>query len=741
MRQLNVGTPAQVSTLTKAYTQFRGVDFSADSTQVDESRSPEAQNIISDIKGYPEKRLGWRYLHRLGETIHSIFFCVFENGEERLFCHAGTKLYRWDKTDAEPSVAVEGLADAQSRHFVHGGKLYLLDGTAYRVITLKDDVYTMKNVSEADPYIPTVRISITGNAITTVNEKTGEFIGGHTYEEFESPNYLTNHRKCTMIGDAASTEYHLPESHIGEIVSVKVNDAAVTDFELNAEKGHITFKTAPAISPDGAGLANIEVEYTCEPKEEKEQKHTSDNATKEFALPSDAVGVKSVSVAGAEVEYTYADQKVTLTVAPAADVEIKIVYLVIDEKRLVDRINKCTIAETFGYFNDNRFFLAGETNLKYQNVDYMSGNDDPSYFPYDGFVRVGADSAPIMGYLKQHDALLIVKSDNEQDAQIFARTAMYDNEDGTMFPVQQGVKGVGAVSKNAFGNLRDDPLFLAKEGVFAIVSGLVKEQRSIQDRSMFVNNRLQKEPNLDRAIAATWIGYYVLCVNDHCYVADARQQTAMSSTEQMGYEWYYWNNIPAVTFFEHNGILYFGSKDGCICQFNSDELRIKKYSDGSYPLIKRSEMTAEQLATYDSIADEQRKHDYRESLVPGVAIEAVWATKADTFGTITNVKNIQKKGCAIMIKPYTRSSVELGYLTDREGRVSFRTELADILDFGDIDFSRFTFNSLDVPRVLPLGKKIKKFNILQFFLVSREINEGFGVYGIQLAYTIGGYVK
>ena len=475
-----------------------------------------------------------------------------------------------------------------------------------------------------------------------------------------------------------STVFHLPEENVSAVTSVKINGTATTTFTLDNEKGWITFTTAPAISADGAGMANIEVEYTCNPP---------------------------------------------------------------DESKAIDRINKCTIVESFGYFNDNRFFFTGEDNRTYQNVDYMSGNDDPTYFPYDGFVRVGADTAKIMGYLKQHDALLIIKEDNEQDAQIFARTASYDSEEGTLFPVQQGIRGVGAVSKTAMGVLRDDPLFLAEEGVFAIVSGAVKEQRSIQDRSAFVNAKLRKEANLKDAISVVWNGYFILCVNNNCYVADARQMTAMSMTEQAGYEWYYWTNIPARVFYVHDAELFFGSHDGGICKFSMDISRMTRFSDGGYPNIKLSEMTEEQLAHYNALESEQAKLDYRESIEPGVAIEAIWATKAETFDTITNIKNIAKKGCAIMVKPYTRSSVDLAYLTDREGRMSVKTTFADILDFTDIDFERITFNALDVPRVIPVGKKIKKFNIIQFFIASRELNEGFGIYGIQLTYTVGGYVK
>lgn len=677
MRQINMGTPQQVTTYGKQYTQFRGVDFSTDSTQVSEVRSPAAQNIVSDMSGFPEKRLGWRYLHKMNATIHAMFYAVFANGDKHLFVHAGTALYTWDESDAAPVQAVTGLADAESTHFVHAGILYLLDGTTYWSVRKTDaGLFEKKAVAEDDPYIPTVRISITGNAVTALDDKGTQTIGGHTYVEHEEPNYLTAHRKCTMVGDGVSTIFRLPEKPVSTVVKVTVEGTVKPDgYTLDTEKGEITFAEAPAAAEAGAGLANIEIEYT------------------------------------------------------------------VESEKNAACINRCTIADTFGYFNDNRFFLSGDPTQEYWNVDYMSGTDDPTYFPYDGYVRIGADTSRIMGYLKQYDSQLIIKEDNDQDAQIYVRTASYDDENGTLFPVQQGVRGVGAVAKRAMGVLRDDPLFLAEEGVFAITSSSVKEHRSVQDRSFFVNAKLQNEPNMDKAVAATWNGYFVLCLNDHCYVADARQQTAMSSTEEYGYEWYYWTNIPAKVMLSHDGSLYFGSNDNGICKFNSDIARMTKYADGAFPTIPTSQMTEEEQETFDAITDAEEKQHYRESLRPGVAIEAVWATRSETFGTITNTKNIAKKGCAIMIKPYTRSSVEIAYLTEREGNTEIRKAIADILDFSDIDFSRITFNTLDMPMVIPINRKIKKFNILQIFLTNREINEGFGVYSIQVTYTLGGYVK
>ena len=104
-------------------------------------------------------------------------------------------------------------------------------------------------------------------------------------------------------------------------------------------------------------------------------------------------------------------------------------------------------------------------------------------------------------------------------------------DDGTViFPIQQGIKGVGAISKYAFATLRDDPLFLAREGVFAIASTSVQLERTVQDRSYFVNPVLTTEAGLSEAVAAVWNGYYILCVNGRAYVADSRKRTAQSGT-------------------------------------------------------------------------------------------------------------------------------------------------------------------------------------------------------------------
>lgn len=100
-----------------------------------------------------------------------------------------------------------------------------------------------------------------------------------------------------------------------------------------------------------------------------------------------------------------------------------------------------------------------------------------------------------------------------------------------------------------------------------------------------------------------------------------------------------------------------------------------------------------------------------------------------------------KKDSGVLIKPYTRSSVKIYVATDRQHERMIRSATMDIFDFSDIDFSRFTFNTLDTPQVKPFNTKVKKFIVLQLIFENDAINEGFGVYSAEVQYTVGNYMK
>lgn len=212
---------------------FRGIDLLNSPSNVDESRSPAAPNMIRDQVGKVRKRMGYttRATAPNGGRINGVHFL---NGERLI--HAGTKLYKLAGT--EWTELADGMADARSKSFSFDGKLYLLDGNTYRVY----DGTAVKAVSE-EAYVPTIIISRSPDG------------GGTTYEAL---NLLGLAWKESFLGKADVKEYQLTTIELGEeAVKAEIlgedgewsEKTEGTDFTVDREKGLVTFHTAPGESP------------------------------------------------------------------------------------------------------------------------------------------------------------------------------------------------------------------------------------------------------------------------------------------------------------------------------------------------------------------------------------------------------------------------------------------------------------------------------------------------------------
>lgn len=368
-----------------------------------------------------------------------------------------------------------------------------------------------------------------------------------------------------------------------------------------------------------------------------------------------------------------------------------------------NRINKCTILEVFGTGTPERIFFTG--NPDYPNEDWSSAYQDPTYIADINYYLVGSEETAIMGYLKIQDYLAVIKEDNQQDATVFVRSPTINNNGETVFTTIQGVQNIGAVSKYCFKSFRDDPVFLSRSGVCAIATVTVTLEKTVRRRSLLVDAKLSKEDNLEDAVAAVWKDWYIVCVNNHCYVADANQKSYETRlTDNFVYEWYYWDNIPASVFMEDSDTLYFGTLDGRICRFKPT-VNMQCYSDDGDP------------------------------------ITAYWETKLDDDGDFMSYKTMIRRGSGLLMKPYLSSSVKVYARTEKDFGRHIRSAGMSIFDFNNIDFSNFSFNTLDTPQVVPFNKKIKKYKMLQISVVNDGLNQGFGVFGIIKRFRIGNYVK
>ena len=238
MKRVSVPNFSSPSIITRQYRSFRGLDYSADESQIDGSRSPLAVNMISDAGGWPQKRLGWRVLRRYTGRINGIYPYRKDDGE--LIVHAGAAIYR----DAESPVKLrDSLKDDYSTSFYMANKLYILTGAQYLVY----DGSSVKNVSD-DAYTPTTSYGM---------KPTGS---GTAYEKV---NLLSPWRYNKFTGDGESKVYQLDVKDLedGKTVTVKVDGTELKtgDFSVDYKAGKITFDTAP--KKPANGLDNVEIKF------------------------------------------------------------------------------------------------------------------------------------------------------------------------------------------------------------------------------------------------------------------------------------------------------------------------------------------------------------------------------------------------------------------------------------------------------------------------------------------------
>ena len=606
------------------YAAFRGADFSTDPSLVESCRSPLCTNIVADGGGMPQKRLGYRTVQSLGDTVYGLFGAEFGGTVKRLV-HAGTKLYAW-ADDGTPAVLLSGLPRRKSRAVFLAGKLWIVTGGGF----YSYDGTEAKRVSASGAYVPTTTITRSPSG------------GGVSYE---AVNLLTPYRKNAFQTDGKSVKFTLDgEIDASGAVRVWVWGEEVTDFTLDRAAGTITFPSAPA-APDAGASDGLVVQFP----------HTVEG---------------------------YAD-----------------------------RIDKCTIITTYGVGSNDRVVLSGNPDCP--NLDWTSGLYDPTYMPDLGYAAVGSEATAILGYCRLGRSLGIVKEDNGQDSTIYLRTAELQDSEIAQ-PQQQAVAGVGSIAPGSFASLLDDPLFLSRNGVMAVATNSYTSEKITQGRSFYVNNKLNDEPEREKAEAVIWNGMYMLALpNGHVYALDGRQNKTYRSAAlgDYVYEGYYFENIPASCWLNRRAgaeeSLYFGTADGRICKLNTDIEDMSRYSDD------------------------------------GAAISAVWATKYDDDGTPAVLKTLLKRGCCVTIKPYARSSAEVYIRTDRTGGHEKKVagKPMDILDFSDINFERITFNTDESPQEIFLNRKVKNYKRLQIIVRNREPNEGFGIFQITKHYVTGNYAK
>lgn len=492
-------------------------------------------------------------------------------------------------------------------------------------------------------------------------------------------------------------------------------------YDGTAVKSVSEIATVPVIlidkKPSGGGT---QLDYVNLIQPKRTEKFKGDGTTKLFQLAATSIDATTVVIkeitASGEVTKTEGTDftvnrtsgQITFNTAPPKPAVTGEDNIYITYAKTVtgyaDRVQKCLTIAFFGYGGDNRVFIT--RNPDYKAQDWWSEINDPTYFPDLNYAIVGTTETAVIGYSKLGKNLVISKEDNQNNSTIFLRSAEFDGTNAT-FPITPGIAGKGAYSPYSFATLIDEPLFLSRTGIFAITSNVITAEKTLQNRSYYIDPSLTKEPNLDKATACEWNGYYIISVNGHAYLLDSRQKAyEKQNNAAFTYECFYWENINATCFMVYNGELYWGDSSGNICKLNTDIADMTRYNDN------------------------------------GVAIKAEWQTKMDDDGLSQLAKTLHKKGFTVTTKPITRSSVKVSYKTSGMDEPELIKDIdTSIQSWLDVDFSAFTFNSNDNAQPVVIKKKVKKYQALQIILSNEELNQGIGIFQITKEFEIGNYIK
>ena len=675
---------------TKSYTRFRGVDFSTDASMVDDEHSPHAKNLISDANGFPEKRVGWRTLKNFDARINGVY--SFDDGNTSCtVIHAGDKMYKL--SDDEKTLLMEGIADRKSTGKYFKGKFCILTGEEYLVFN--GESCTLACESD-ETYAPITHILREAAKLDTAR-----FEKSSVYEDWSEENVL-NHSDGTAVnlGNAPDkTQINLISGKRRNTFEYRCNFKALFVLDETIKPG--TRVTMRCMSTGEEIFSRV-----CDVDDEKTYKVYTTKST-----DSELEGIDKDKLILMDSELT--SNNVYLIMGNNKNRKVGFVACNIDKSKLTDfsytpgvdnfsieftheyegykeRINKCTVLDVF----ENRVFFAG--NPEYPHVDWYSGVNDPLFVPDINYTEIGMDSSRIMGYLRTGNKQAILKSDGD-DATIYMRSYSNLSDGSVIFPIEQGTSGIGAVAEHAICTFLDDPMYLTRNGMYAIAVQDISSERALCVRSTRINRNLLKEKGLSDAVMCEWNGYLVLCVNGNAYVADAAQkQFPLNKTNSFEYEWYYWTNIPARVFYESAGELYFGTEDGRVCKFNSDLVDMNG------------------IVTSEAYSDD------------GEAIVAEWATNLSSDGSFMQEKTLVKTGSGVLLKSYNSSGVS----------VYVRTEFDSAREIAKFSFEKLP-RDIGAQSVVPFNTKIKKYGAIQVICRNDETNHAFGIGGIIRRYFYG----
>ena len=633
---------------------FHGADFTNSPAAISIDKSPNCKNMIRSAPGKVRKSMGWQTVKTVADSPAVNGFFEWSSIDTSALYktdvyHVGTKLFKgeWDDANKEFHTWTE-INPVPTKGSISNARSHSWEQDKLLFIIDGTTYLAVRNTGVALEYFAVDKYE--GAYIPTVTISKEPNGGGTPYEDL---NLVQSGFIEQFLGTAGTVEYQLSFTN------------------LDASSGNYKKVKAEILQSDG---------------------------TWETVWEGSGLTVNRETGV-----VTFANAPGASPIAGEDNVKITAYRTV---SGYASRINKCTIGITYGGIGGKeRLFLSG--NPDYPNYDWYSEPYDYTYFKDTSYSRLGNDASDIMGYAVIANKLVTFKDEKDREQNAIVRTPSTDSDNKEIFVITNALQGIGVVAKESFGYLAHEPLFLTSQGVYSITTQDITGEKYMQLRSFFLNGKLLKEADLSKAVAFCYNNYYILAINGVFYILDGLQalqtdKSAPYSTRQ--YVGFYRTNVPARVVWENEGALWFGTADGKIRRFHTDEKNQKSYNDDNE------------------------------------LIECVWETP-DIDGELF-YKNKTLRYLATRVEAAIATSVKIyGMERGLWNLIKVDTTFARYFSYANVVYSKFTYSCNKTQKTSRTKARIKKVDKFRLRFVNDAVNEPFSLFNIGMEYVEKGYFK
>lgn len=424
------------------------------------------------------------------------------------------------------------------------------------------------------------------------------------------------------------------------------------------------------------------------------KKHQTFSATGDdtvfYLVEQNITSIDNVIVDGVETSVTkdLVNGTVTFATAPTQGVDnVDIYWSKTDTNR--DLVLKNKYFQKYGLANDTRVFIYGNDEAKNRIYfsDLANGVPSVEYFPGTNFLDVGSSNEYVTDISRQYDRLIISK---EMETYYSTYEAITDSTGQSIitFPVYPLNSSHGMVAKGQ-GQLLDNYVTTIDSSIVMWTNTNTKDERNAEIISQRVQEWLNSK-DLTKAITLDYqeLKEYWLAVDNEIMIYNYGNST------------FYLLEIPhkITSLISYKGIIYFGTQDGKIMEFNED------------------------TTTYD-----------------GEIIEAIWESGFYDFEL--EYKRKTMRILWITLKPYSNTSLVINYTSDRETGTDEKEISASYFSYVFLNYGDFTYNTNQVIKPYRIKLKAKKFAFLKLILSNKKEDEKVTINSIAIQKSYGGNVK